>query len=460
MISSYIKRQLIVFSILTVAAVLIITFVYAKVPTALGFGRMTVTATFSQGAGIYPDANVTARGVGVGQIKKVTLTPEGHVRAVMSIDDHVKIGSDARAEIHSVSAVGEQYIDLITDQPGGPYLENGSDIPLSKTEVPEQIAPVLDKTTDLLASIPNDGLQTFLDEGYKAFHNLGPDLRTLIDSGQNLLDTADQNYAETSQLIRDIGPLLDTQNIAANSVRAYFDDLESTTGAVRSVNDDVRRVFTSVGHAATDAGDLVTDLDDPVAYLTPNVERVGTLLGIYRPNLEQILAVYPVVQSWLQVFTKSDQGRGLHAALQLSVTQGCTQGFNGENLRNPEDLSDKDAEPDTYCKVPHDDPKLVRGARNAPCMEGKKGQRSGTVLRCLGKDPRPDYGPGSHAATLAPHLPIPGTPAGETGPLSPPSNDNARQSPEDPLSTFGASGSTGSGKDETWQSLLTGPPGR
>jgi phospholipid/cholesterol/gamma-HCH transport system substrate-binding protein len=459
LISSYVKKQLIVFVSLTIAAFLIIVFHYAQIQSQLGFGRMTVTAMFTNGAGIYPDANVTARGVGTGQVKTISLTRRGQVAVTMSIASDANIGADARAEIHSVSAVGEQYVDLITDQPGGPYLQNGAVIPADRTTIPEQIAPVLDKMTTLLASIPNDGLHTFLDEGYKAFQNLGPDLRTLVNSSQNLIDEADRNYAQTAQLIQSIGPLLDTQNVAADSVRAYFANLAGFTQVFRDKDSDLRYAFKTVHAGADRATKLLNLTDNSVLFASQNLRTVGQALGIYRPNVEQILVQYPVVIAWEQVLNIPKQGRGVHAGLEFSTYQACTTGFNGQNLRNPEDLSDKDAEPGTYCKVPHDDPRLVRGARNIPCMEGKTVPRAATVTECLGR--KPDAGRGKASPVLSPTLPLPALSLPQKGPFSPPDNqDDDDSGSSDPLSIFGGMGSKYSGKDQTWQSLLTNPVGR
>src|SRR5882757_863616 len=210
MISSYVKKQLIVLTALSVSAALIIVFVYAHIPTVLGFGQMKLSAYFTDGAGVYKESNVTTRGAVIGKVKSISLTPQG-VKVDMSIDNTKEIGANARAAIHSVSAVGEIYVDLVSDQTAGPYLEDGAVIPVERTEVPEQIAPVLDKVTTFLHSFPNDGIQTFLDEGSKAFQNLGPDLRTLVDAAQNLTVSADQHFQQTQALLNTVGPLLDTQ---------------------------------------------------------------------------------------------------------------------------------------------------------------------------------------------------------------------------------------------------------
>jgi phospholipid/cholesterol/gamma-HCH transport system substrate-binding protein len=457
MISSYIKKQLIVFSILALSAALVIVFVYAHIPTVLGIGQMKLTAMFSDGAGIYTNGNVTARGVGIGKVTSVAITPQG-VAVTMSIDASTKVGADARAEIHSVSAVGEQYVDLISDQPAGPYLQPGEVIPVSRTSVPEQIAPVLDKATNLLASIPNDGLQTFLDEGYKAFQNLGPDLRTLVDSSGSLIDAADQNYGQTAQLINTIGPLLDTQNVAADSVRAYFHNLADFTGVLRHGDGHLRGSIRAV-HGAVDAvTDFLDDNENGVPILAHNLETVGQVLGVYRPGIEQILVEYPIADARMQIGLRGSP-RGLRAGLAGVLSVGeCTTGFKSGDLRNANDLSDKDGIPNTYCKVPHNDPRAVRGARNIPCLEGHVGMRAALIDECLGRTP--DQTSGSSPG-LTPRLPFDAAvPSPQRTPFDPPDNqdDYAHDSGSpDPLAQLGGMGSASSGKEETWQSLLTAP---
>ena len=71
-----------------------------------------------EAGGLYERGNVTYRGTEVGQVKSVHLTDSG-VEAVLSLRSDVKIPSNLDAEVHSQSAVGEQYLALLprTDAP-------------------------------------------------------------------------------------------------------------------------------------------------------------------------------------------------------------------------------------------------------------------------------------------------------------------------------------------------------
>jgi phospholipid/cholesterol/gamma-HCH transport system substrate-binding protein len=466
MISSYVRKQLIVFTILAVSAALITVFVYAKIPTVMGFGQMKVAAVFKDGAGIYDVSNVATRGVVIGKVKEINLTPDG-VRVDMSIDNSVKIPANARAEIHSVSAVGEIYVDLIGDtntaNSSGPFLEDGAVIPIDRTDIPVQIAPVLDKVTTFIDSFPNDGLQTFLDEGSKAFQNLGPDLRTLVSSFETLVVSADQHYPETKTLINTVGPLLDTQTKAGygENIKQYFSDLADFTGAFADQDDHFRGAIDTVADAAEEVRWFLEDNENSTPILTKNMRTIGHLLGVYRDGLEQVLVQYPITMAREQRWIRRDN---LQVSVVSSIWQACTEGFKGNDLRNAGDMTDKEAVPGQFCKVPHDAPKFVRGARNLPCQEGYVGMRAATVDECFGR--RPNQNPYTGFAG-SPSLPFqPPGPGSQTNPpFTPPNNQRDYQHDipvkgGEPLAAFGAVSTAAPAKEASWQSLLTAPLGR
>ena len=65
-------------------------------------------------------------------MKSVDLTDTG-VAAVLSLNSDVKIPADLDAEVHSVSAVGEQFVQLLPRSADGPVLKNGDVIPQDRT---------------------------------------------------------------------------------------------------------------------------------------------------------------------------------------------------------------------------------------------------------------------------------------------------------------------------------------
>ena len=102
------------------------------------------------------------------------LTETG-AEAVLSLDTSPKIPADLQADVLSVSAIGEQYVDLRPRTDSGPYLQDGSRIPVANTTIPQEVGPMLDQVSKLVDSIPGDRIGDLLDETFKAFNGAGPD---------------------------------------------------------------------------------------------------------------------------------------------------------------------------------------------------------------------------------------------------------------------------------------------
>lgn len=148
-------RQLIGLAALSVSAALIIMLGCPHIPRMFGIGQTNLTAYLPDaataylvdGAGLHPDSTVTDRGVVIGTITAVNLTPQG-ITVDLSVDDSVKIGADATATIEHTSPIGEVSLELVSDQPGGPYLSDGALIPPAPITTPEPNPPMLEHTTD------------------------------------------------------------------------------------------------------------------------------------------------------------------------------------------------------------------------------------------------------------------------------------------------------------------------
>ena len=134
--------QIAIFALVAIAALAVMVFGYMRLPEMLGVGQYRVIRQLPETGGLYPRGNVTYRGAQVGTVDSVHLTDTG-VEAVLSLDSKVEIPADLTAEIHSVSSVGEQYVQLIPRSGSGPALKDGDVIPQDRTTVPTDINTVL-----------------------------------------------------------------------------------------------------------------------------------------------------------------------------------------------------------------------------------------------------------------------------------------------------------------------------
>lgn len=385
MLTRLVKIQLTIFTIVSIVAVVSMALVYIQAPTLLGIDHITVRLELPSGGGIYRFANVTYRGVQVGKVTAVELRPDG-VRATLSLDTAPRIPADLRAEVRSVSAVGEQYVDLRPRHNAGPYLEEGSVIPVERTTIPEAVGPMLNKVSALINSIPKDKMSALLDESFKGLNGAGYDLASLLDSSARVSRDATGAADRTRTLVDDAVPLLDSQAATTDSIRTWARSLASVTHTLVADDRQLRAVLQAGPGAVNEVSRLLGQIKPTLPVLLANLTTVGQILVTYNPSLEQLLVLLPPVIASLQasgLSSNNPTGMALgEFAISVADPPPCTAGFlPPSSWRSPADTTTIDTPDGLYCKLPQDSPISVRGARNYPCM-GKPGKRAPTVQIC------------------------------------------------------------------------------
>ncbi|MGV0580203.1 MlaD family protein [Mycolicibacterium elephantis] len=386
-----IRLQLAMFTVIAISGVAVLLLGYVDLPARLfGIDRYRVTVELPESAGLYANGNVTYRGTEVGLIQDVRLTADG-VSAVMSLDSRVPIPSDLTAEVHSVTALGEQYIALTPRSATAPPLRDGDVIPRSRTAVPAPIDRLLDSTNRGLEAIPRDNLKTMIDESYIAVGNLGAELSRIVDGSTKLAIDAADNQDALIEVIDRSPKVLDSQTASAGAVSAWADNLASITEQLRANDGAVAGLIDSGGPAADEARQLLQRLQPTVPLLLANLVSVGQVGITYQPNLEQILVLAPQGVAAAQAGFVPNLNipgarfapHGLTLSLNTNLPPPCTTGFLPAQQRVAPSVEEVPERPagNLYCRIPQDSPFNVRGARNIPCA-AKPWKRAPTVKMC------------------------------------------------------------------------------
>ena len=222
MLTRFIKRQLVMFGILTAITAVALGWYYLQIPSAVGIGQYTLKADLPASGGLYKTSNVTYRGETIGTVTAVEPTETG-ARVTMSIGDRYKIPIDASANVHSVSAVGEQYLDLVSAGNPGKYFSPGQTI--TKGTVPTEIGPALDAANRGLAVLPKDKIASLLDETAQAVGGLGPALQRLVDATQAIAGDFKTNISDINDIIQNSGPIIDSQVNSGDSIERWSHNL-------------------------------------------------------------------------------------------------------------------------------------------------------------------------------------------------------------------------------------------
>jgi phospholipid/cholesterol/gamma-HCH transport system substrate-binding protein len=475
--------QLVILSVIALTTFAYMVFGLMRLPNLLfGIGHYTVTLQLPEAAGLYDRANVTYQGTEVGEVERVELTETG-VEAVLSLRSDVGIPANLEAEVHSTSAVGEQYVALLPRSADGPDLKNGDVIDVANSRVPPDINSLLDAANRGLQAIPGDDLKTAVDEAYTAFGGLGPDLSRLVKNSSKLAIDSRAALPEQLNVIDNVAPVLDTQADTSDSIQAWAAHLATITKQLQDHDQAVKGVITNGAGAADELAQLFDRLQPTVPVLAANLASVAPVLVTYRADLEQLLVLLPQGVASVQAISLANRGtrqayKGGYLSFNLNTNlpPPCTTGFlpvQQQRVASLEDYPDRPAG-DLYCRTPQDSPFNVRGARNIPC-ETRPGKRAPTVKMCESDE---NYVPlndglnwkGDPNATLSgqgvPQLP-PGTPPAAAAP--PPAAPPIAVLGYDPATgTYvGPDGrvytqsnlSAAADKDKTWQQLILPPSG-
>lgn len=384
MLTRFVRIQLAVFTITSIVGVLVMVFAYIQAPMLLGIGRMTIKLELPATGGLYRFSNVTYRGAQIGKVTAIELTDHG-ATATLSLDTSPKIPVDLDAKVLSVSAVGEQYVDLRPNTDSGPFLRDGSTITMSDKALPQQVGPMLDRVSALINSIPKDRLSDLLDESYRAFNGAGFDLGSLTDSATRVAADANRIAERTRTLIDDSSPMLDAQAQTADAIRTWARSLAHVTGTVVDDDQQVRVLLKTGQDAANQASALLQQIKPTLPLLLANLTTLEETLVVYRPAIEQLLVLLPPTAAAYQSFGPTTNATGVTAGdfvLSVSDPPACTVGFlPPSQWRSPADVTTIDTPDGLYCKLPQDSPLNVRGARNIPCLR-HPGKRAPTVAIC------------------------------------------------------------------------------
>ncbi|MBP1823319.1 MCE family protein [Mycobacterium sp. OAE908] len=384
MLTRLVRIQLSIFTIASVVGVLVTAFAYLQAPTLLGIGRITVTLELPTTGGLYRFSNVTYRGAQIGKVTSIDLTPGG-ARATLSLNTSPKVPADLQAKVRSVSAVGEQFVDLQPRINSGPYLVDGSVIPMRDTTIPQDVGPMLDQVSAMINSIPKDRLADLLDESHKGLNGAGYDLGSLFDSSAKLSGAINSVADQTRGLVDDSGPLLDSQAASADSIRIWAHSLANITQTVADRDQQVRTILHTADGAANEASALLEQVKPTLPVLLANLSSLGQVLVTYHASVEQLLVLMPPTVSSYLSFGPEGNATGITLgdfALSISDPPACTVGFlPPSQWRSPADTTTVDTPDGLYCKLPQDSPLAVRGARNYPCI-ANPGKRAPTVEIC------------------------------------------------------------------------------
>ncbi|MCX2968337.1 MULTISPECIES: MCE family protein [Streptomyces] len=368
MLTTATKLKNLAFLVIGTLAVAYLGAVYADLGRFVGLpDHYRVQVELAETGGLFTGAKVTYRGVSVGRVAAIDLTDTAVVAELHIDDDAPRVPADLTAEVAALSAVGEQYLDLVPATDVGPYLADGAVIDRQDTTTPAHVTEMLTSLDALVASVDTASLRTVVDELGQAFDGRGDDVATLLDTSGEFLAAADEALPATTALITDAETVLRTQSEEGEALRSFAAGTKELAAELRDHDSDLRRLISATPGAVNQVTALLRDVDPGLSVVLANLTTTSELLVTRQRGVEELLIQAPRAVAAAATAVTQEGDLRLGMALTFFAPLPCTAGYEDTVLRNGLDTSP--APPlntDARCTAPPGSGQNVRGSANAP----------------------------------------------------------------------------------------------
>ncbi|HET9896776.1 MAG TPA: MlaD family protein [Streptosporangiaceae bacterium] len=367
MLSRSVRWKLVVFAVLGIVVLAYSAVRYANLGRFIGArGSYTVTVRLADAGGVFPDADVTYRGVSVGRVASVRLTASG-VRVSLNISDSAPpIPASVTAQVADLSPVGEQYVDLRPHVSRGPFLGPGSVIAERDTQLPPSVTGLLNSIERTAGSLPLGDLRTVTSQLALGFNGQVGNLHTLLDSSNIFLRAAAAHAKSSAGLVKASKVVLGTQVDEAAALGDFAASANLLAHQLVLSDADLRRLIGTAPGAASQVTGLLADTNPALADLIANLLTTSEVGGARVSAVNELLSGVPAA---LADVSSTLRGGDLNVSLSLTFFNPlpCTLGYGGTVHRNGLDTSaGPPLNTKAACLSPPSSGIDVRGSANAP----------------------------------------------------------------------------------------------
>jgi virulence factor Mce-like protein len=347
-------------SLIGVITVFLVTLAYLfnnVLDTPLLRGTKEVTVEMSSTGGLFEGSAVTYRGVKVGKVRQIKLAKDGVVATVV-ITSSDKIPKVSLVKVRSLSPVGEQYLDFQPKASHGPFLEDGSVIPATSTDLPKTLASTVISVNKLLDQIDASQLHTLLTELSTGLEGTGKEMGKLVDQGSELLAQLDELWPETERLLTNGNTVLSIGTDKADDIRTLASSAKDFAAFLKNYDPELRKTLLNAPGQITELEGLLDDVRSTLPVFLRQALPLTNLFRGFAPHLGVILAEYA---NGLGVIPNAIKNGIVQI---LGIPQRPTVCKYDTTLREPTNPVRRPMVTDLSC--PGSAPNLQRGAAHAP----------------------------------------------------------------------------------------------
>ena len=320
----------------------------------------TVTVVVPSAGGLYSGADVTYRGVQIGTVSALDLSAK-QVDVQLSIDPGTHVPDNGSVFVKQLSALGEQYIDFQPVKSSGPDLRGGTVVPASRVVLPTPIGTALVDLGAMLRSLNPKSTQEFENFLTTAFVGTGPDLRTIIVTGQRLFDALVAAQPETVNLVVDGHKDLQTLEATDGDLETFTKGLASLTAELKDSNSNIQALIHNGEAAEQQLNPFLQSNTSSIAGVISGLATDAHVSDEYNAQVRAIFELLPLVSDDL---ASIESGGLIHGVLDINTEDPVCSYIPGADMAGPTERVSS-APLDNTCSASSPG-MLERGANSSP----------------------------------------------------------------------------------------------
>jgi phospholipid/cholesterol/gamma-HCH transport system substrate-binding protein len=289
------ERNPVIIGAISVAAILAITI------GALNFNRLpfltsgtTYSAYFDEAGGLTVDAPVQVLGFESGQVKGISLEPQG-VLVTFKVADEIRLGERTEAAIRTTSLLGNKILEVTPRGDG----DLAGTIPIERTTSPYQLPDAIGDLTATISGLNTDQLSDSLQTLATTLRDTPPQLKLAVEGVARFSQTLNQRDAELRNLLANANRATTYLATRADEIALLIRDTNSVLAALRSESVALDQISQNISALATQIHGFI---DDNRATLKPALDKLNGVLATVDNRKKQVQESFKGLSTYIMSF--------------------------------------------------------------------------------------------------------------------------------------------------------------
>ncbi|WP_333473490.1 MCE family protein [Lolliginicoccus lacisalsi] len=292
----------------------------------LGSDPISVTAEFDQVPEVFPDTMVKVNGVNVGMVDDVNLS-DGGWNAIISIRlrEGLELPVNSVISIQQTALLGEKFVAI--EPPEGDrspeVIEDGHYIPPDNSRVQIEIEDIFGALSLLLNGGGVAQIQPILDELEKAFGGREPQIKSLLQETNTLVNSLNNQRGEIQRALDNLEVMSARLDGQRDQISAIAEEIPRGTQILAEQTPQLIEALRQIEAMSTIGSDVIStvreDLVADLRALRPIVQALANT-GQDLPEALSILPTYPFPDTAIEASFAGAVNGWLTVDLQLADT--------------------------------------------------------------------------------------------------------------------------------------------